>query len=64
MLAVRAIAIAMALLATKEEHIEEKVLATAKAAGTDITALGEQVAIKGAFTLKSLALKSQIGDAD
>lgn len=25
---------------------------------------GEQVAVKGAFTLKSLALKSQIGDAD
>lgn len=34
---------------------------------TEITAglsEGEQVAIKGAFTLKSLALKSQIGDAD
>jgi cobalt-zinc-cadmium efflux system membrane fusion protein len=34
---------------------------------TEITAglsEGEQVAVKGAFTLKSLALKSQIGDAD
>ena len=34
---------------------------------TEITAgldEGEQVAIKGAFTLKSLALKSQIGDVD
>ena len=36
----------MALLTTKEEQIEEKVLTTAKSAGTDITALGEQVAIK------------------
>lgn len=34
---------------------------------TEITAglaEGDQVAVKGAFTLKSLALKSQIGDAD
>ena len=34
---------------------------------TEITAglaEGEQIAVKGAFTLKSLALKSQIGDAD
>ena len=34
---------------------------------TEITtglAEGEQVAVEGAFTIKSLALKSQIGDVD
>ena len=36
----------MALLATKEEHIEDKVLVASKAKGVDITELREQIAIK------------------